>query len=113
MSDGLSYGEFELLNFWIALERAKPSFYKYAECKGEDLNTFFPGQGQSFKQRIAIEVCFTCPVQRDCHDYSIKNQIEYGVWGGSGADLRRKWIQDGVSVDAAWEELLQLRNQTL
>lgn len=106
MSEELSFEEYEFLDFWFALQRAKPSFFEYAECKKEGVDTFFPGQGQSSKQKIAIEICFTCPAQQDCHEYAVQNQIEYGVWGGSGADMRRKWFQSGTSVDAAWEELL-------
>lgn len=106
MSDYLSYNEFELLDFLIALQRSRPEFYEYGACANEDMNTFFPGQGQSSVMREAIEICFTCPVQKECHQYALENKIDHGVWGGSSADQRKLWIKQDTSVADAWELLL-------
>jgi len=70
------------------------------------MNLFFPGQGQSAVMKEAIEICFTCPVQKECHEYALENKIDHGVWGGSSADQRRLWIKENTSIVNAWEELL-------
>jgi len=70
------------------------------------MNLFFPGQGQSAVMKEAIEICFTCPVQKECHEYALENKIDHGVWGGSSADQRRFWIKENTSIVNAWEELL-------
>jgi len=106
VSDYLSYNEFELLDFLIALQRSRPEFYEYSACTNEKMDTFFPGQGQSSLMREAIDICFTCPVQKECHEYAVDNRIEHGVWGGSSADQRRLWFKYDVSVEDAWEDLL-------
>lgn len=106
VSDYLSYSEFELLDFLIALQKSRPEFYEYSACNKEDMNLFFPGQGQSAVMKEAIEICFTCPVQKECHEYALENKIDHGVWGGSSADQRRFWIKENTSIVNAWEELL-------
>jgi WhiB family redox-sensing transcriptional regulator len=105
--DYISYQEYELLDFLTVLQRSRPSFYKYAACKGQGADSFHPKQGQASLMKKAIETCFTCPVQEDCHKYALKEKLEYGVWGGSSADQRRKWIQDSVDPDLAWLSLIK------
>jgi len=114
MSDEtISYQEYELLTFLTALERSRPSFYKYAACKGQGADAYHPKQGQASVMKEAIKNCFTCPVQKDCHQYALKEQLEYGVWGGSSADQRRKWLQNGVDAESAWIELVAEKTDTL
>jgi WhiB family redox-sensing transcriptional regulator len=111
MSDEyISYQEYELLDFLTALRRSRPSFYEYAACKGQGADAYHPKQGQAAVMREAIKTCFTCPVQKDCHDYALKEKLEYGVWGGSSADQRRKWIQDSTESELAWIELIEKAN---
>jgi len=109
MDDYITFQEFEILEFLIFLEKSRPKFFKLAACTKENLDTFFPNQGQSSLMKKAIEVCFTCAVQKDCHEYALKEKIEHGVWGGSSADVRRVWIRENISADVAWGKLTEFR----
>jgi hypothetical protein len=100
MSSGPStYGEWLLLR---ALSKLLPKFYREAVCETEDLKLFFPGRGQSSNIKKAVEICGTCPVQRDCHNYAMDNRIVDGVWGGSSPEQRQKWLEQCLSNDEAW-----------
>jgi len=41
---------------------------------------FFPEHGR--RAASAKGVCHTCPVQLQCLDYAVANEIHDGVWGG-------------------------------
>lgn len=42
----------------------------------------------------AVKICRTCPIINQCAEYALKNQMEYGVWGGlteqNRKDLRKR-----------------------
>ena len=100
------YSDFFVEEFWRSLNALRPAFHQKALCKTMDNNLFFPGQGQSGKAQQAVEICFQCPVQIECHDYACKEKIEHGVWGGSTADQRKQWFKQGLTPSAAWGELV-------
>ena len=47
---------------------------------------FFPEHGR--RAAPAKVVCHSCPVQLQCLDYSVANEIHDGVWGGLSAQER-------------------------
>ena len=51
-----------------------------AACRGADLQTFFPGRGQSAEP--ARQICAGCPVRQPCLDYALSHAITHGIWGG-------------------------------
>ena len=51
-----------------------------AACRGADLQTFFPGRGQSAEP--ARQICASCPVRQPCLDYALSHAITHGIWGG-------------------------------
>ena len=51
-----------------------------AACRGADLQTFFPGRGQSAEP--ARQICAGCPVRQPCLDYALSHGITHGIWGG-------------------------------
>jgi WhiB family redox-sensing transcriptional regulator len=58
-----------------------------AACRGNDLNLFFPGRGESAEP--ARQVCAACPVRQPCLGYAISNAITDGIWGGLTERERR------------------------
>lgn len=56
-----------------------------AECRGMDMNLFFPPRGAQFKAD-AVKVCRRCPVSEQCLDYGMKKATgsgdNYGMFGG-------------------------------
>lgn len=48
----------------------------------ESNDIFFQDKGKPEQTRMAKEVCNTCPVKRECYDYSVATGSRYGTWGG-------------------------------
>jgi WhiB family redox-sensing transcriptional regulator len=64
-----------------------------AACKDEDSELFFPVSdvGPGARQTAqAKAVCARCPVKADCLGYALDNGLDYGVFGGTTADERRR-----------------------
>lgn len=52
---------------------------------------FFPQRGDSKKITMrARKFCQGCEVIDDCLHYALKNNINYGVWGGTVENDRRE-----------------------
>lgn len=72
-----------------------------AACFGLPPSLFFPDELDDDNQgREAKGVCESCPVRVPCLEYSIANNIEHGIWGGVGNDLRMwlraRWLSGNV-----------------
>ena len=58
-----------------------------AACLGEDTATFYPTT--SGKQKQAMAICDSCPVQAECLTEALAHADQYGVWGGRSERARR------------------------
>lgn len=64
-----------------------------ALCSQVDPNVFFPDTtGGSY--RAAKMVCYRCPVREQCLEYALRNNENFGVWGGL-SDTERKKLRRG------------------
>lgn len=63
-----------------------------AACRGYDTNMFVPeGRGEGLlAYAITRPLCETCPVQQACLDYALLNSEEYGMWGGTTPEERKR-----------------------
>lgn len=69
-----------------------------AACKGLDPTPFFepigtgriPSQGRT--RPVIEKFCNNCEVKEECLNYSIKERIRYGIWGGVEEGERWKMI---------------------
>lgn len=68
------------------------SWRESAACLGTFNPDFFSSLGgnQWTSVRRAKAICRTCPVTRECLDYSLQSRSYYGVWGGLTEKERRK-----------------------
>jgi hypothetical protein len=62
---------------------------------------FFPEKGEPAKR--AKDVCAKCLVMRECLTLAISENIQVGIFGGTGPADRRKMRTAGVSLEAALE----------
>lgn len=64
-----------------------------AACRGTDLSLWFPAEsigsvkGKDYaaeRARVdtAKRICQGCPVSVQCFEFSIRNECDYGIWGG-------------------------------
>jgi WhiB family redox-sensing transcriptional regulator len=62
-------------------------------CREEDPDLFFP-IGNTGPALLQIEeakaVCRRCPVMERCLQWALESSQEYGVWGGTDEDDRRR-----------------------
>lgn len=67
--------------WWMALAR----------CRDHDPEVFFVrGAAQS---RRAIKICSNCDVRDECLQYSLENDVEFGIWGGMTERQRRRVVR--------------------
>jgi WhiB family redox-sensing transcriptional regulator len=59
-------------------------------CKPEDDKIFFSELPSKVTKAKAI--CSTCPVQKQCLDFAISNNIEEGIFGGFTFDERKSLV---------------------
>lgn len=57
-----------------------------ASCLHMDTKLFFPGINERAQTRVAISICETCPVIRECLIYNFEE--ETGIFGGKTASQR-------------------------
>jgi WhiB family redox-sensing transcriptional regulator len=60
-----------------------------AACRGSDPELFFPSRGENRQLSKAKAICNECPVQPECLQYAVDNQIHQGIYGGQSERQRR------------------------
>jgi WhiB family transcriptional regulator, redox-sensing transcriptional regulator len=60
-------------------------------CHNSDPGMFFSTDDLAVE--TAKSVCATCSVVQECIEYAIIYRIDYGVWGGTDADERRRILR--------------------
>ncbi|GAA2149112.1 WhiB family transcriptional regulator [Kitasatospora kazusensis] len=67
-------------------------------CRGVDSSLFFHPPGErgpvhDEREDVAKEICFHCPVRRECAQYALAARERYGVWGGLTEDERQDLVR--------------------
>jgi WhiB family redox-sensing transcriptional regulator len=75
------------------MSNEKMLWVKEAICKGQT-EIFFPNEEEArgkagMLYRIAKQICKDCPVRKECLEYSISEQIFFGVFGGKTPNERK------------------------
>lgn len=64
-----------------------------AACRGAATDLFFPvgaAEAAADETRQAREICAGCPVRPQCLAYALASGQQYGIWGGSDEQERRR-----------------------
>jgi WhiB family transcriptional regulator, redox-sensing transcriptional regulator len=87
------------------VDEALLEWRRLAACKSVDPNLFFPVSGGNSSRQVAQAkaLCGTCAVRRQCLQYAIRQDEDYGVWGGLTADERRQvsWPEANTELRSA------------
>lgn len=67
-------------------------WFRYASCLGLPTQWFFPNNKLKNPPVDVSTICKGCLVQQQCLNYSIDNNIEFGIWGGLRESHRRRLI---------------------
>jgi len=57
---------------------------------------FFPTNGGGVV--TAAKFCADCPVRRECLEFALSENIEFGVWGGASERARQRMARTLVAV---------------
>lgn len=98
------------VGFWFTHNH--PDWHDQARCADMNQAIFYGDENRTGKARHhpnltvdevarARRVCNACPVQMNCLEWAIVNREEFGIWGGSTAGQRKKWIKAYESEQAA------------
>ena len=74
-----------------------------AACRGPHAVVFFPPSHPERKderiqrERIAKEICRTCPVVKSCLDYAVRIREANGIWGGLNEAERKQIFDRGLA----------------
>jgi hypothetical protein len=90
------------VDFWI--HHSHPDWHERAKCKDSDQEVFYGEEDRAGKARHhpnltvdevarARRICNACPVQMECLTHAIVEREEFGIWGGSTAGQRKRWIK--------------------
>jgi len=60
-----------------------------AACKDKPAEWFFP-QAHDWVPEVARSICEGCPIKDACRDFAVNTNQEYGIWGGTSPEDRRK-----------------------
>lgn len=56
------------------------------DCKGMPMDWWFPEQGHDASQNLTLtrarEICYNCPVQKQCLEFALNFPNLQGIWGG-------------------------------
>ena len=69
-------------------DRSYSRWQDSAACLSTDPEAFFPERGHS--PNDAKKVCLSCDVKAKCLDYALANNEQFGIWGGTTEDERKK-----------------------
>jgi WhiB family redox-sensing transcriptional regulator len=64
-----------------------------AACRGAATDMFFPAGAAGAaadETRRARQICARCPVRQQCLAYALASGQQYGIWGGSDEQERRR-----------------------
>lgn len=61
---------------------------QHAACLFADQDLFFVARGESNYE--AKQMCYSCPVRRECLSYALVTFQKYGIWGGRSSRDRQK-----------------------
>lgn len=74
----MPWTDFESATWWMSL----------GSCQNEPPELFFPKRGTD--TYIPKRICSTCPVEAQCLEYALDNNMAFGIWGGKSERERRK-----------------------
>lgn len=64
-------------------------------CVGKDVSLWFPTRSRGPKGSAeAKAVCSGCPVRVECLEYALKEDMSYGIWGGTTPTERKRMKHD-------------------
>jgi hypothetical protein len=82
---------FEIPESALLLDKAQKSWYTLQEglskytvsdipCKQD--SKYYADEPENVSADLAEELCFGCPLLKQCYDFAVASEQEWGIWGG-------------------------------
>jgi WhiB family redox-sensing transcriptional regulator len=68
-------------------------WWKRAQCRGADADSFFPLPNDQDAVERALEICGRCPVRNPCRRYAMSHRERHGIWGGLTETTRETFMR--------------------
>ena len=70
-----------------------------AACTEEDTDIFFP-EGKDIPGKIALAkaICASCPISGACLQAALASNEEYGIWGGTTPEERKRLSKKTIYI---------------
>ncbi|MFD6356682.1 WhiB family transcriptional regulator [Nocardia tengchongensis] len=75
------------------------SWRDFGLCAQTAPDAFYPDKGESTEP--AKQICQRCAVTRECLNYALDNEEQFGVWGGTSPRERRMMRRRTALTNAA------------
>jgi len=62
-----------------------------ASCRDAEPELFF--SASEADRAVALEMCATCPVRRECLEHALETREAYGIWGGTDEHERKRLLR--------------------
>lgn len=59
-----------------------PTWQLRGACAGQDPELWWNEDPHDLGRRVAVAICGTCPVQRECLEHALAMPERDGIWGG-------------------------------
>lgn len=69
-----------------------------AACASYDPELWWIEDTRDLGRKIALDVCASCPVQRDCLQHALTRPEREGIWGGKTPAERQRLIAAAKAV---------------
>jgi WhiB family redox-sensing transcriptional regulator len=82
----------------VALGIIHETWHLKASCRGPESAWFFPPplperrEERERRETKAKEICFVCPVRRECLEFALRVREPHGIWGGLTEAERRRLL---------------------
>lgn len=67
-----------------------PDWQLDGACAGQDPDLWWSEDPHDVGKKIAVAICGTCPVQRECLEHAMSRPEREGIWGGLMPHERRR-----------------------
>ena len=70
---------------------------QYANCATTDPDLFVRDERKGGTYSEARKICDACTVQAQCLEEALRNNEEYGIWGGTSRGQREQLVRQGAA----------------
>lgn len=79
-----------------------------ANCATTDPEAFFPQPGSGnyeYSAEQLFDICARCPIKRNCLEYAVEFEHDWGIWAGTTPSQRRRMYRTKKGMQRVLSQL--------